>query len=477
MTLPASWHSDWSGLKAVVLGLGKSGFSVVDTLSELGVQCIAVGESADAKLIELTELVGSKFIPREDAGVLEDLGFTPDFAVISPGFAPSHPLVEAVAARGILALTDIDLAWRLRDKVISNQKWLAVTGTNGKTTTVELTAHLLQSAGLSAIGCGNIGSPVLDAVRDPVGYEFLVVELSSFQLHYLGEISPLASAFLNFADDHLDWHGSEAAYLSAKSKVYQRSQAAVIFNEQDEKTLVAAQAAEVLEGCRGIGFSLYSPQPSSIGYVEDILVDRAFLSERASQALEIATLEDLQCIAPISDQLRANVAAATALARAAGVLPAAIREGIRSFQLSPHRNQLVSSISGVQYVNDSKATNAHAAQASLASYDSVVWIVGGLFKGVDPSDLIAEHADRLRAAILIGKDTTELAARFAELAPQVALRVISGGNVMQQAVEQASALAQPGDTVLLAPAAASMDQFRDYQDRGNQFIAAVRRLG
>ena len=166
-----------------------------------------------------------------------------------------------------------------------------------------------------------------------------------------------------------------------------------------------------------------------------------------------------------------------ALARAAGVLPAAIREGIRSFQLSPHRNQLVGSISGVQYVNDSKATNSHAAQASLASYDSVVWIVGGLFKGVDPSDLIVEHANRLRAAVLIGKDTTELAARFAELAPQVALRVISGGNVMQQAVEQASALAQPGDTVLLAPAAASMDQFRDYQDRGNQFIAAVRGLG
>ena len=476
MRLPDSWHGDWGGLSALVLGLGKSGFSVVDTLSELGVRCVALGASADPKLVELTELVGSKFIASESPSALDELGFTPDFVVVSPGFAPNHPLIEEVNSRGLPLVTDVDLAWRLRDKVLPNQQWIGITGTNGKTTTVELVAHMLQRAGLRAVACGNIGNPILDAVRDPIGFEFLVVELSSFQLHYLGEISPLATAFLNIADDHLDWHGSEAAYLSAKSKIYQSTQSVIVFNEQDPKTLAAAQAAEVLEGCRGVGFSLLTPQPSSIGYVEDILVDRAFLTERASQALEIATLEDLSKIAPISDQLRANVAAATALARAAGVSPAAIRDAIQTFEISPHRNQLVAQLDGVSYVNDSKATNAHAAEASLSSYESVVWIVGGLFKGVDPGELIAKHADRLRAAVLIGKETSSLAERFAELASQVELRVVSGGSVMDEAVELARGLAHSGDTVLLAPAAASMDQFESYQDRGNKFIAAVRRL-
>jgi UDP-N-acetylmuramoylalanine--D-glutamate ligase len=171
--------------------------------------------------------------------------------------------------------------------------------------------------------------------------------------------------------------------------------------------------------------------------------------------------------------LLANVAAAAALSRAAGVSPAAIKRAISIFRLSPHRNQLVADISGVRFVNDSKATNPHAADSSLRSYDSVVWIVGGLLKGTSPRELISLHGPRLRAAVLIGADSLELQRLFSEVLPELPVRVVSGEPVMDQAVRLAAGLAQAGDAVLLAPAAASMDQFLDYADRGNQFIAAV----
>ena len=260
MSIPKSWHEDWSGLGAVVLGLGKSGFSAVDTLVELGVRTIAVGASADEKLIEMTEVIGSRFIASEEPEVLDEIGFKPDFAVVSPGFRPSHPLVIALQTQGVELITDIDLAWKLRDRV-KVAHWVVVTGTNGKTTTCELTGHIIASAGLRVAICGNIGNPVLDAVRDPVGFDYFVVELSSFQLHYLGEINPVASAFLNFAEDHIDWHGSLDSYFGSKAKVYQGTEKAIIFNEQDGRTLEAAQMADVVEGCRAIGFSLFTPQP------------------------------------------------------------------------------------------------------------------------------------------------------------------------------------------------------------------------
>jgi UDP-N-acetylmuramoylalanine--D-glutamate ligase len=351
-----------------------------------------------------------------------------------------------------------------------------VTGTNGKTTTSELTSAMLSSEGFRSVACGNIGFPILDAIRDPEGFDFLVVELSSFQLHYLGAIQPLASAFLNFAEDHYDWHDGQANYFAAKSKIYTGTNTAIVFNEQDKKTFEAAQAADVKEGCRGVSFSLFSPQKSSVGFVEDVLVDRAFLENRATEALEIATLDDIKNIAEPSPQLLANIAAATALARAAGVSPGAIRKAISTFKLAPHRNQLIAEIDGVRFVNDSKATNPHAADSSLRSYESIVWIVGGLLKGTSPRELISSHGQKLRGAVIIGQDTGELERLFSEGLAELPVRVISGDRVMHQAVRAAMELAKPGDVVLLAPAAASMDQFQDYADRGNQFIEAVEDL-
>jgi len=473
MTLPISWHGQWAGLKAVVLGLGKSGFSVVDTLLELGVETVAIAKQVDEQTKDLAELIGAKVLVGDEPQQLQSVGFEADFAVVSPGFSPDHNLVEALIAKAIPLISDIDLAWRLRDKTARVADWITVTGTNGKTTTTELTAHMLRTGGFRAVACGNIGNPILDMIRDPEGFDYLVVELSSFQLHYSHEIEAVASAFLNFADDHLDWHGSKEAYFAAKAKIFSHTRDAIVFNEQDPRTFDAAQAAEVVEGARGVSFTLGIPSKSMVGYVEEFLVDRAFLEERAEAALEIASTEDLEQVGELTIQLRQNVAAATALVRAVDLPPAVIKRAIATFKLAPHRVQFVAEQDGVKYIDDSKATNAHAAKGSLSSFESVIWIVGGLLKGVDLAPLIVSSAKKLKAAVLIGADTSELERLFSEKLPQLPLRVMTG-EPMSQAVVVATELASSGDTVLLAPAAASMDQYRDYADRGEQFQKAVK---
>jgi UDP-N-acetylmuramoylalanine--D-glutamate ligase len=474
MSLPASWHADWSDLSAVVLGLGKSGFSVVDTLVELGVSTTAIAKSANPEILDLVAVIGAEVLLGDEPELLEQVQTKPDFAIVSPGFPPSHPLVLRLAEQGVAVYSDIDLAWRLRDKTERLASWLVVTGTNGKTTTTELVAHMLRAANYRAVACGNIGTPVLDMVRDPEGFDYLVLELSSFQLHYSHELNPSVSAFLNFADDHLDWHGSRSEYLAAKSKIFSGSELALVFNEQDGNTFDAAKQASVMEGARGVSFTLGIPGRSMVGYVEEFLVDRAFLEERADSALEIAQLEDLEQIGPVTDQLRQNVAAATAMVRALDVAPALIRSAIRSFVIAPHRVQLVAEVDGVRFIDDSKATNAHAAAASIASFESVVWIVGGLLKGVDISPLLEKHSKKLRAAVVIGADTSELERLFGEKLPELPLKVLTNAP-MSNAVAAAVEFAQPGDTVLLAPAAASMDQYRDYADRGLAFQTEVRK--
>ena len=285
----------------------------------------------------------------------------------------------------------------------------------------------------------------------------------------------MASAFLNLAPDHIDWHGSEKAYFEAKAKVFEGTEIAIIYNAQDLKTLEAAENAEVIDGCRAVAFTTGMPSVSSVGFVEEFLVDRAFIADRYSAALEIAQDSDLEAIGILSDHLRANVAAATALARAVDIDPAVIKQALATFKLAPHRIQKVLEQHGITFIDDSKATNAHAANASLASFSSIVWIVGGLLKGVDPTPLLIDHGSKLKAAIVIGADTAELEALFAKHLPNLPLRVISGEGIMSQAVSSALEFASSGDTVLLAPAAASMDQFQDYSDRGNQFQAEVRR--
>lgn len=473
-----SWHSEgWRGLRAVVLGLGVSGFSAADTLAELGATVTVVDANPDSDRAKLVEVIGGTVeMPAADSlpAALDDA----ELVIASPGLAPTHPWIVRAHEAGATVWGDIELAWRVRDKV-SAADWLLVTGTNGKTTTTQLAAHMLRESGYRVAPVGNIGTPVLDAVRDPEGFDVLVVELSSFQLHSLGEIWPHSATVLNIADDHLDWHGSAEAYSAAKAKVYHHVKVAAVYNLADEKTERMVEEADVVDGARAIGFGLGIPGPSNFGVVEGVLVDRAFLDDRRNSALELATVDDLQGAGLGTPHMAQNVLAAAALARAYGASPASIRDAIRSFRPDAHRTQVVDEVDGVVYVDDSKATNPHAADGSLRAFKSVVWIVGGLLKGVDIGDLVATHSGRLRAAVVIGADREAVLAQLQRHAPGVPVAEVTAVDtegVMRDALAQAAKYAKAGDTVLLAPAAASMDQFVSYADRGDRFQAAVAQL-
>jgi UDP-N-acetylmuramoylalanine--D-glutamate ligase len=481
-----SWRADWAGLRVAVLGLGVTGFSVADTLVELGCEVLVVARDASDEHRELLNVIGATFV-QADAAVPPALaGFDAELLVVSPGYPPQHPLLAWAHGQELEIWGDIELAWRLRDKVVradgSPADWICITGTNGKTTTTQLTATMLVTGGLRAAPAGNIGIPVLDAIRDPQGFDLLVVELSSHQLHWVnrnpgGVLAPLASVCLNLADDHLEWHGSRDAYRTAKAKVYDNVRIACVYNLGDLATREMVEDATVQDGARAIGFGLGVPGPSDVGLVDGILVDRAFLEERRTSALELATMQDLVPSGMDSPHMTANVLAAAALARSAGVAPAQVRDAIRAFRMDHHRTEVVAEIDGILWVDDSKATNAHAADAALSGFTNVVWIAGGLLKGTDPAPLVAKHAKRLRGAVLIGSDRSALRDAFERHAPGVTVVEVGDGEtdgVMSAAVRAASSLAQSGDVVLLAPAAASMDQFTDYADRGSRFAQAVR---
>ena len=216
--------------------------------------------------------------------------------------------------------------------------WLTVTGTNGKTTTVNMLASILRAAGLRATSAGNVGTPILEAVLHPDPYDVLAVELSSFQLHWQHSLAPLASACLNVAPDHVDWHGSFEDYPRAKGKVYQNTEVACVYNVEDPVTEQLVMDADVAEGCRAVGFTLGTPGLSMVGVVDDVLADRAFVEQRQTSAAELATLADLQGDAPtVAPHYVANALAAAALARAYGVAPVAVRDGLRAFVPDPHR--------------------------------------------------------------------------------------------------------------------------------------------
>ncbi len=481
-----SWRSDWTELRVAVFGLGITGFSVADTLTELGATVLVVTAKADEERSMLLDVIGAELVEDPDLSNPPPrlLEFDPELIVVSPGFHYDHPLLRWAELRAIALWGDVELAWRLRDKVGEPADWISVTGTNGKTTTVQLTATMLLAAGYRVAPCGNIGVPVLDAIRDPQGFDVLVVELSSYQLHWInrnagGEISPFSSVCLNVADDHLDWHGSFDAYRAAKAKVFDNTQVACVYNRADPATESMVQDAEVIDGARAIGFGLDVPGPSDFGIVDGILCDRAFLDDRFTSAIELTTVDELREAGLAAPHVVANILAASALARSYGVEAAVIHDVLTAFRLDAHRIELVRIEGGISWVDDSKATNPHAADASLRAYRSVVWVAGGLLKGVDVDDLVRGHADHLRAVVLIGVEREALRSAIERHAPDLPVfevDVDSADDVMPVAVRLAADVAQAGDTVLLAPAAASMDQFVDYAERGRRFQAAVNQL-
>ena len=479
-----SWNADWAGLRVAVLGLGVTGFAVADTLTELGAEVLVIAPEVDDDRARILDVIGARVLRHPLDGVPDELvSFAPEVIVVSPGFHPDHPALQWAAVAGVAVWGDIELAWRVRDKV-NTAEWILVTGTNGKTTTVQMAATFLAANGLRAAPCGNIGVPVLDAVRDPGGFDVLVVELSSYQLHHLpktgpGALHPWSSVVLNVADDHLDWHGSFDAYKAAKATVYENTKIACVYNRADEATRRMVEDAEVEEGARAIGFGLDVPGPSDFGVVDGILCDRAFLDDRRNAALEITSLDELEPRGLTAPHVVANILAASALARSFGVPVGVIHDALGDFRLDAHRIETVALAGGIRWIDDSKATNPHAAQASLAAFGKVVWIVGGLLKGVDVDALVAAHAARLRAAIIIGVDRAALVGAFARHAPELPVFEVVAADtdqVMPDAVALAARVAEDGDTVLLAPAAASMDQFADYGDRGRRFHEAVRSM-
>jgi len=471
-----SWHSNWSEIRAVVYGLGVTGFSVADTLNELGSKVLVFADKADEDLVDILDVLGvDHLIGASQVDQNARLAkFLPDVVITSPGVRPDNEFLAFCQQSGIQIWTDIDLAWRVRDKSGTASEWICITGTNGKTTVTQLVEKILLTAGVKAAACGNIGIPILDVVRDPAEFEVLVVELSSFQLHYITHIEPVASVVLNLAEDHLDWHGSMSEYGSTKAKIYNNTKLCCVCNSGDKKTVELLEGAVNTDSAQAVGFTVNTPAPNEIGWVEDILVDRAFVDD-PSLALELASLSDLNETIVVSPHLMANIAAAASLTRAMGVQPAEIAQALREFKLDAHRIELVQIKDGVIWVDDSKATNPHAAAAALASFESVVWIVGGLLKGVDISDLVSRYSARVRVAIVIGLERQPILDAFARLAPATKVfEVVSEpADVMPEAVRIARETANEGDVVLLAPAAASMDQFKDYAHRGDLFAAAV----
>ncbi|HZB49964.1 MAG TPA: UDP-N-acetylmuramoyl-L-alanine--D-glutamate ligase, partial [Mycobacteriales bacterium] len=336
--------------------------------------------------------------------------------------------------------------------------WLALTGTNGKTTTVRMLESILRAAGLDAVATGNVGLPVVDAVR--AGHDVLAVELSSFQLHWSPSVRPAAGAILNLAPDHVDWHGSYAEYARAKERIWTGPETVAIGNADDPD--VAARLARAPG--RKLCFTLGEPGPDRLGVAGGVLVDAG--------GAELARVDEVR---PAGPHNVANALAAAALARTHGVPPDAVRRGLVAFVPDRHRNERVAEVGGVAYVDDSKATNPHAAAASLGAYEGVVWIAGGLLKGADVEGLVGAVAGRLRAAVLLGRDRDVIRAAIARHAPHLPVVEVSrtDDGAMAEVVRSAAGLARPGDTVLLAPAAASMDMFRDYTARGDAFVAAV----
>ncbi|MFF3952438.1 UDP-N-acetylmuramoyl-L-alanine--D-glutamate ligase [Streptomyces sp. NPDC001890] len=465
-------NQDWQGKRVTVAGLGVSGIPAAKVLHGLGAVVTVVNDGDDARSrTQAAELEAQGITVRLGDGAT--LPESTELIVTTPGWKPDKPLFTAAAEAGVPVWGDVELAWRLRGPGAA--PWLAVTGTNGKTTTVRMLASILEAAGLRTAAVGNIGVSLLDAVLGDEEYDVLAVELSSYQLHWAPSLRAHSAAVLNLAPDHLDWHGSMAAYVADKGRVYEGNRVACVYNAADPATEDLVREADVEEGCRAIGFTLNTPGPSQLGVVDGILVDRAFVANRQKQAQELAEVKDIDPPAPHNI---ANALAAAALARAFGVEPAAVRDGLRAFRPDPHRIEHVANVAQVAYVDDSKATNTHAAEASLAAYDPIVWIAGGLAKGATFDELVTGAAGRLRGVVLIGRDRELIREALARHAPEVPVVDLdrTDTGAMSEAVREAARLARPGDTVLMAPACASMDMFVNYNKRGEAFADAVRAL-
>ena len=459
-----STSSRYSQKKIFILGAGVTGLACAHSLKSRDALVTLIDDS-------ITHVAGFEVVPT--SSVTE---FDCDYLLISPGWKESHPLIAEAMKSDVPLLNEIDLAWEIRQERSPGQKWIALTGTNGKTTTVEMTAAALRAGGLHAVACGNVGKTVIECVDSNENFDALVLELSSFQLHWLKRAEFLSCAILNIADDHTDWHGTFDLYAGAKISILDRSLTAIL--NGDDKEVVSRTSHW---NGRKVFYSLDTPKPGEIGLVEELLVDRAFVSD-PQEASMIAELIEIKPTVPHNVS---NALAAAGLARTLGVAHEKIREALAQFTPGRHRIEVIAQKDGITWIDDSKATNPHAAEASILSALSVIWLAGGLAKGADVATLIARVHPRIKKVITFGTDRKLFTAAFAEHAPHIEVLEIEppsdyvrGGesnSFMEEIIRRAQLFATDGDTVLLAPACASMDQFISYADRGDRFAAALRK--
>jgi UDP-N-acetylmuramoylalanine--D-glutamate ligase len=478
---------DLSGAAVLVAGARVTGRAILAALTPLGARATLTDDSPSA----LTAFAQNGVAVIDPANAAEKIAEF-DLVVTSPGLPPTAPVLVAAAAAGVPVWGDVELAWRLDNsgRYGPPRRWLVVTGTNGKTTTTSMLHAMLVAAGRRALLCGNIGDPVLDVLDQPA--ELLAVELSSFQLHWAPSLRPEAGVVLNVAEDHLDWHGTIDAYARDKARVLDGRVAVVGLDDPVAAGLLPTAAAPVR-----VGFRLGEPARGELGVRDGVLVDNAF-----GEQLALAETASIPVAGPVGVL---DALAAAALARAVDAPPHAIADALAAFRVGRHRAEVIAIVDGVTYVDDSKATNPHAAQASITAYPRVVWIAGGLLKGASVDELVTAVANRLVGAVLIGRDRTLIRDGLSRHAPDVPIVELATGEdsevpgqiesavnhvtrvvdvsgrsvsdaVMAAVVDAARALADPGDTVLLAPAGASFDQFSGYGQRGDAFASAVTAL-
>ena len=437
----------FAGERAVVVGAGVAGTGSARALSAEGAHVLVTESLPETDVPVAAELRGIGVEVRTGGHDRSHLdGAT--LVVVGPGVSPDTDVVRWARELGLPVWGEMELGARL-----ARAPYLAVTGTNGKTTVTAMIEACLRAGGHDALACGNIGLSFPEAARQE--RDVLVVEVSSFQLAVQTSFHPTISILLNVAPDHLDWHGSLEAYSAAKGKIHALQTASdVHVGNRDDP---AAAAISSRATCELRWFRHGPPDEGEVGYVEGELVARVDGTHR------LGVIDDERA------GYREDAAAAAAVALAHGVDPAAVAAALADFRSAPHRGEVVAVVDGVRFVDNSKATNVHAAAAAIDGAGDAVLIAGGRAKGVDLSPLRA-HVARLRAVVAIGESAPDVVEVFEGSVP-----THLAGSI-EEAVRDAFAAASPGDTVLLAPACASWDQFTSYTERGDRFAAAARSL-
>lgn len=451
----------------LVAGLGVTGVSTAKALAQLGKNILVYEENSSAAMQSKADEL--RLIANIDVTFTQPENL-PKLIITSPGWKPNHPVLIHALSSGCEVISEVEYAWRIDQKSAKPKTWVGLTGTNGKTTTVGMTEAIFKADGKKAVACGNIGKTVIEVITGDEVVDYLILELSSFQLHWSEQLRLHSAAILNIADDHLDLHGSFSEYLSAKKRITKGANLIII--NRDDRHL---NNLEFNSDQRVVKFTLDAPRPGEIGVVEELLVDRAFVDDPQ----EASALAELSGINPQAPHNVANALAAMALARSCGVNIDSIAQGLRNFAPGHHRIEEVENLDGIRWINDSKATNPHAANASLAAFTSIIWIAGGLAKGADMEDLVQSKAGRLKAVLLIGTDRNLISDALSKYAPKIPKYLIDGVSpeqLMDNLVIKGKELASSGDVVLLAPACASMDQFTSYAHRGDLFTEKVKQL-